>query len=80
RREVEATLSGVREARLLGIDKGAPLLRLRNIGYTTGERALDYFIALHRGDRTMFEVVLSNPVGGASRFAQVNVVAGCPVS
>ena len=74
-RRVEATVAGVREARLLGIDKGSPLLSLKNISYTTSGRPLDYFVALHRGDRTAFEVELSNPTGGATRFAQVDVGA-----
>jgi GntR family transcriptional regulator len=74
-RRVEATVAGVREARLLAIDRGSPLLSLRNIGYTTGDRPLDYFVALHRGDRTAFEVELSNPTGGARRFAEVHVEA-----
>jgi GntR family transcriptional regulator len=56
---------------LLGIKRRAPLLALRSTGYTTGNRPLDYFFALHRGDRTAFEVELSGPVGPASRFAQV---------
>jgi len=72
-RRVETTVAGAREARLLGISKGAPLLSLRNIGYTTGARPLDYFIALHRGDHTAFEVELTSPVGSAARFWPVPV-------
>ncbi|HTW06493.1 MAG TPA: GntR family transcriptional regulator [Acidimicrobiales bacterium] len=72
-RRVEATVAGAREARLLGIKKGAPLLALRNIGYTTGARPLDYFFAYHRGDHTAFEVELTSPVGSAARFGDVPV-------
>ena len=72
-RRVEASVAGAREARLLGIKRGAPLLVLRSIGYTAGGRALDYFIALHRGDRTTFEIELVGPAGAASRFEQVPV-------
>lgn len=72
-RRVEATVAGAREARLLGIKRGAPLLVLRSIGYTTGGRPLDYFIALHRGDRTTFEIELVGPAGAASRFEQMPV-------
>lgn len=73
-RRVEAAVAGARSARLLGVKRGAALLVLHNIGYTTGRRALDYFIALHRGDRSAFEVELSGPLGSASRFDQIPVV------
>jgi GntR family transcriptional regulator len=74
RRRVEASLAGAREAHLLGIERGAPLLVLRSVGYTTGKRPFDYFIAYHRGDRSAFEVVLSSPAGGAATFERVPVV------
>jgi GntR family transcriptional regulator len=70
-RRVEATVAGAREARLLGIERGDPLLVLRSIGYTTGRRPFDYFIAYHRGDRSAFEAELSTPLGGTSRFERV---------
>jgi hypothetical protein len=48
---------------------------LYSISYTTERRALEYFTAFHRGDRSAFEVELSNPVGSASRFERVPVGA-----
>jgi len=72
-RRVEVALAEARQARLLGTERGAPLLSLRSTGYTTGNRAIDYFIAFHRGDRTAFEVEFSNPLGGASRFSSAGV-------
>jgi GntR family transcriptional regulator len=73
-RRVEAVSAGAREARLLGTKRGAALLALHQIGYTSGRRPLDYFIGLHRGDRTAFEVELSSPLGSAaSRFEQIPV-------
>jgi hypothetical protein len=36
---------------------------------------LDYFIAYHRGDRSAFEVVLSNPVSGAASFQRALVTS-----
>jgi GntR family transcriptional regulator len=72
-RRVEATTAGAREARLLKVDRGGPLLVLRSISYTTGRRPLEYFIAFYRGDRSAFEVDLSSPAGSASRFEQVSV-------
>ena len=66
-RNVEAAVADAREAGLLGIRKGDPLLVLRSVGYTADERPLDYFIAYHRGDRSSFEVVITD--GSQSRVA-----------
>jgi GntR family transcriptional regulator len=73
RRRVEAATAGPREARLLAVDHGAPLLVLYSVSYTTERRALEYFIAFHRGDRSAFEVELSSAGSGASRFQRVPV-------
>lgn len=75
RRRVEAAAAGPREAHLLGIQRGDPLLVLRSIGYTTESRPLDYFVALHRGDRSAFEIELGSPDGrsSTSRFERVPV-------
>jgi len=78
RRRVEATVAGSREARLLEIDRGAPLLVLRSVGYTIGGRPFDYFIAYHRGDRSAFEAVLASPLGAAARFERVPLVEEGP--
>jgi GntR family transcriptional regulator len=77
-RRVEAASAGTREARLLGVARGAPLLVLRSVGCTTGARPLDYFIAHHRGDRTAFEAELTSPIGTASRFDRVPVTSRGP--
>lgn len=57
-RRVEATVTGAREAHLLRMRIGEPLLVLRSISYTRDERPLEYFVARHRGDRSAFEVEL----------------------
>lgn len=64
RRQVEAAIAGAREARLLTVRRGAPLLVLRSVSHTTGDRPLEYFAALHRGDRSVFAASL--PVEDAS--------------
>lgn len=74
-RRVEAAVAGPREARLLGVEKGAPLLVLRSTSYTTGDRPLEYFVAFHRGDRSAFELEIASPAGGPSRLVQVRVGA-----
>ena len=58
RRSVEATAATPEDARLLGVDKGSPLLQLISTGYLGDGRPLEYFIAHHRGDRAKFDVEL----------------------
>lgn len=57
-RNIEAVLATAKEADLLGICKGDPLLLLRSITYLEGGRPLEYYEAKHRGDRCSFEVEL----------------------
>jgi GntR family transcriptional regulator len=58
RRFVEAVLANEAEAALLGIERGAPLLMLDSISFTERGEAVEYYHALHRGDRSRFEVEL----------------------
>lgn len=62
-RRVEAATADARHAHLLRIRTGDPLLVLRSVGYTTGRRPLDYFVARHRGDRSAFEISLGLAAG-----------------
>jgi len=71
-RRVEAAVADAREAHLLRVRRGDPLLVLRSIGYTTGRRPLDYFIARHRGDRSAFEIELD---GGGVAARGVRTIA-----
>lgn len=57
-RHVEAAVTDAREAHLLRMRVGAPLLVLRSISYTGDGRPLEYFVARHRGDRSTFEIEL----------------------
>jgi GntR family transcriptional regulator len=57
-RRVEAAVTDAREAHLLRMRVGEPLLVLRSISYTADGRPLEYFVARHRGDRSAFEVHL----------------------
>ncbi len=66
RRFIEAVTANETEAELLGIEHGAPLLMLDSISYSQDGIPVEYFHALHRGDRSRFEVELvrsreSNP-------------------
>ncbi len=58
-RTVEATIAGPRDAALLRIEEGDPLLVLRSVSLTVGDRPLEYFIAHHRGDQSAFTVYLT---------------------
>ncbi len=57
-RYVEAVLANETEAALLGIERGAPLLMLDSISYSETGKPIEYYHALHRGDRSRFEVEL----------------------
>ncbi len=63
-RRVEAAVADEREASLLGIRRGDPVIVLRSLSFTTGMRPLEYFVAHHRGDQSAFEVVLATTDGG----------------
>jgi GntR family transcriptional regulator len=58
RRYIEAVLANENEAELLGVERGAPLLMLDSISYSENGRPVEYYHALHRGDRSRFEVEL----------------------
>ncbi len=58
RRAIEAVPAGDHEARLLGVKKGAPLILLDSVSYLADGTPIEYYHALHRGDRSRFEVEL----------------------
>jgi len=51
RRYIEAVIAGEEEAKLLNVKKGVPLLYIESIGYLKDGTPLEYYNALHRGDR-----------------------------
>ena len=57
-RFLEAVIANQLEAKLLQIDIGAPLLLLNSISFLADGRPIEYFHALHRGDRSRFETEL----------------------
>lgn len=58
RRYIEAVPANENEATLLEINRGAPLVMLDSISYTSDGKPVEYYHALHRGDRSRFEVEL----------------------
>jgi GntR family transcriptional regulator len=51
RRYIEAVIASAEEAKLLKVKKGAPLLYIESISYLKDGTPLEYYNALHRGDR-----------------------------
>ncbi len=58
RRFIEAVMADEREAKLLNIKKGSPLVLIESISYLKDGRAIEYYHAVHRGDRSRFVVEL----------------------
>lgn len=58
RRMLEAVAADKRDAAWLQVRVGEPLLFLRSVTYLDGGRAIEYYEARHRGDRTVLEVDL----------------------
>ncbi len=58
RRYIEAVLASEEEAELLQIEAGAPLLQLNSVSFLEDDTPIEYYEALHRGDRSRFEVEL----------------------
>jgi GntR family transcriptional regulator len=58
RRTVEAVAANEYEAEMLQVKKGAPLILLDSVSYLSDGTPIEYYHALHRGDRTRFEVEL----------------------
>jgi len=57
-RSAEATVASHEQAGHLGVSAGSALLRLRSVSRDASGRAIEYFIAHHRGDRSRFEFQL----------------------
>lgn len=58
RRTIEAVAANEREAELLNVDECDPLVLLDSVTYLEDGTPIEYFHAVHRGDRSRFEVEL----------------------
>jgi GntR family transcriptional regulator len=58
RRRIEAVSAGEGEAKLLQVKVGTPLILLDSVSYLEDGTPMEYFHAVHRGDRSQFEVEL----------------------
>ena len=59
RRSIDARTANASLAQDLGLPKGGAVLFLSSVGRTAAGRPVEVFHAFHRGDRTRFEVALS---------------------
>ena len=58
RRTIEAVPANKREARLLQVDEYDPLILLDSVTYLKDDTPIEYYHAVHRGDKSRFEVEL----------------------
>lgn len=57
-RSIEAVAANEHEAKLLRVPVGSPLILLDSVSFSQDGTRVEYYHALHRGDRTRFEVML----------------------
>ncbi len=75
KRFLEAVVANQLEAVLLQVDVGSPLLLLNSVSYLSDGRPMEYFHAVHRGDRSKFETELvrvTEPGDLAKKILDVN--------
>lgn len=58
RRTLEAVAAAPRESELLQVPVGAPLMRLNSVAILADGTPIEYYHALHRGDRSRFDAEL----------------------
>jgi len=58
KRFIEAVAAGDEEAKMLQIKRGQPLVMLNSVSYLQTGVPIEYYVAVHRGDRSRFEVEL----------------------
>lgn len=75
KRFLEAVVANQMEAELLQVDLGAPLILLNSVSYLKDGTPIEFFHAVHRGDRSRFETELvrvSQPGDLARKIHQNN--------
>ncbi len=58
RRYIESVLADEREADLMQIESGSPLMLVNSISYRADGKPIEFYNAVHRGDRSRFEIEL----------------------
>jgi GntR family transcriptional regulator len=62
-RAIEARTADAEVAGQLGVAEGAPVLVFSGVTYLEDGRPIEYFVGIHRGDRSRFETELFRPSG-----------------
>jgi GntR family transcriptional regulator len=60
-RAIESSVADGDVARHLGVKEGAPVLVFSGVTYLEDGRPIEYFVGIHRGDRSRFETELFRP-------------------
>jgi len=63
-RRIDAVTASEEHAAVLKIDPGSPLLRLESVSYSDQGKAVEYFLAFFRSDKTSFEVEIERVTTG----------------
>jgi GntR family transcriptional regulator len=72
RRTIEAVAANEREAQYLQIEDGDPMILINSVTYMEDGTPMEYYHAIHRGDRSRFEVDLV-------RYRDTDIISGRPV-
>jgi GntR family transcriptional regulator len=78
RRFLEAVVANQLEAEMLKVAVGSPLLLLNSVSYLSDGTPMEYFHAVHRGDRSRFETELvrvNEPGDLVKKILDVNISA-----
>src|SRR5438046_7391094 len=62
-RAIESRAADAEVAAQLGVAEGAPVLVFSGVTYLEDGRPIEYFVGIHRGDRSRFETELFRPSG-----------------
>lgn len=60
-RAIESRAASAEVARHLGVTEGEPVLVFSGVTYLEDDRPIEYFVGIHRGDRSRFETELFRP-------------------
>ena len=74
-RAIEARAASAEIAEHLGVREGAPVLAFSGVTYIEDGRAIEYFVGVHRGDRSRFETELFRPSAQAEAAPRSEHVA-----
>jgi GntR family transcriptional regulator len=68
-RAIESRAATAEVADHLGVNEGAPVLVFSGVTYLEDDRPVEYFVGIHRGDRSRFETELFRPSGPVNATA-----------